>query len=77
MRLIVEALVFGDEISTQAALMYGNTALGERHGTENKGYEEHEHAHAPGHRRLKYAQNKDNTYGDDELHRLWISVPLP
>ena len=26
------------------------------------------------HRRLKYSHNKDDTYGDDELHRVWISV---
>jgi uncharacterized protein involved in type VI secretion and phage assembly len=29
------------------------------------------------HRRLKYQHNKDDTYGDDELHRLWISVSWP
>lgn len=31
-------------------------------------------SHGGSHRRLKYSQNKDDTYGDDELHRVWISA---
>ena len=40
---------------------------GPNHGDSHGG-------HSAGHRRLKYQHNKDDTYGDDELHRLWISV---
>ena len=36
--------------------------------------EGHSNGHSNSHRRLKYAQNKDNTYGDDELHRVFISA---
>ncbi|CAK9015140.1 Carbonic anhydrase 14 (Carbonate dehydratase XIV) (Carbonic anhydrase XIV) (CA-XIV) [Durusdinium trenchii] len=63
--IIIEALVFGDEISTQAAMIFGQAAK-----------EGHSNGHSNSHRRLKYAQNKDNTYGDDELHRVFISVPI-
>lgn len=67
--IIIESLVFGDEISTQAALLFGRPG-GPNHGDSHGG------GHSAGHRRLKYQHNKDDTYGDDELHRLWISVPI-
>lgn len=68
--IIIESLVFGDEISTQAALLFGQP------GSPSHGDDHGDGGSHGSHRRLKYSQNKDDTYGDDELHRVWISVPI-